>query len=366
MDRDRVIIKTSILGIFVNIILVLFKTVIGVISNSIAIVLDAINNLTDVMSSLITIIGTRLSNKAPDKKHPYGHGRIEYFTSVIISSIVLFAGISAGKESIVKMIYPEESVYSIISLVIIGATVVVKFVFGKYVKSVGKKVNSGSLVASGQDAFMDSVLSFTTLIAGIVNYVWKISLEGFLGAAISIFIIRSAIEMLKETVDSMLGERADKELTAKLKDRIKSFDGVQGVYDLNLHNYGPSKIIASVHIQVINTMTAEEIHILTREIEYVIFKEFGISLTIGIYAANDKGEFGELKKAIGNIINDYKSIIQCHGFYVDKSKNNVYFDLIVDFEEKNKKQIKDEVERRIKEKYPSYNYNIILDSDITD
>lgn len=366
IDRNKIIIKTSVLGIIVNIILVVFKAIIGLIANSIAIILDAVNNLTDALSSVITIVGTKLSNKAPDKNHPYGYGRIEYFTSVIISAIVLFAGITAGKESIMKIIHPEESDYSIISLIIIAVAVIVKFVFGRYVKNIGKKVNSGSLVASGQDAFMDSVLSFTTLVAAIINYIWHLSLEGYLGAVIAIVIIKSAIEMLKETVDSMLGERADKDLSTKLKNKITSFDEVQGAYDLNLHNYGPSKIVASVHIQVRNDMTAEEIHILTREIEYTVFAEFGIALTMGIYAANDKGEFGEIKKALEEIIKDYKSVLQFHGFYVDKSKGNVYFDLILDFEEENKEKIKDEIVQKLKSKYEKYNYYVILDSDISD
>ena len=366
MDRNKVIIKTSILGIIVNAILVIFKAIIGLLANSIAIILDAINNLTDALSSIITIVGTKLSNKAPDKKHPYGYGRIEYFTSVIISAIVLFAGITAGKESIEKIINPADTDYNVISLVIIAVAVVVKFVFGRYVKNVGKKVNSGSLVASGQDAFMDSILSFTTLIAAIINYIWHLSLEGYLGAVIAVVIIKSAIEMLKETVDTMIGERADKELTTKLKNRIISFKDVQGAYDLNLHNYGTSKVIASVHIQVRNDMTAEEIHILTREIEYAIYMEFGITLTIGIYAANDKGEFGEIKKEIGNIVKQYKSVLQVHGFYVDKAKSNVYFDLILDFEENNKEQILREIVTKLKEKYNNYNFNVILDSDISD
>ena len=366
MDRNKVIIKTSILGILVNIVLVIFKATIGFIVNSIAIILDAVNNLTDALSSVITIVGTKLSNKAPDKKHPYGYGRIEYFTSVIISAIVLFAGITAGKESIMKIISPEETDYSVISLVIIAVAVVVKFVFGRYVKKVGEKVNSGSLIASGQDASMDSFLSFTTLVAALINYIWHLNLEGYLGAIIAVIIIKSAIEMLQETVDSMLGERADKELSQKLKNRITSFEQVQGAYDLNMHNYGPSKIVASIHIQVRNDMTAEEIHILTREIEYAIFEEFGIALTIGIYAANDTGEFGEIKKALGTILKEYASVLQVHGFYVDKAKSNVYFDLILDFEEENKEKIKNEIIQKLGEKYPNYHYNVILDSDISD
>lgn len=213
---------------------------------------------------------------------------------------------------------------------------------------------------------MDSILSLTTLIAAIISYVWHISLEGFLGIIIAIFIIKSAIEMLKETANSMLGERADKELTEKLKKAVLSFKEVQGAYDLNLHNYGPSKTIASVHIQVRNDMTAEEIHILTREIEYAIYQEFGIALTIGIYAANDQGEFGEIKKEIGKIIQEFPSVLQVHGFYVDKEKSNVYFDLILDFEEKDKEKVLHEILEKLKSKYHHYHFNVILDSDISD
>ena len=365
MDRKKIIIKTSILGIIVNLVLVAFKAIIGFLVNSIAIILDAVNNLTDALSSVITIIGTKLANKQPDKKHPYGHGRIEYFTSVIIAAIVLFAGASAIKESFLKIIDPGETDYSLVSMLIIAVAVVVKFVFGRYVKNTGKKVNSQSLVASGQDAFMDAVLSFTTLIAAIINYVWHLSLEGYLGVIIGLFIIKSSIEILREAVDSILGVRADGELSKKLKEKINSFQDVQGTYDLNLHNYGPSSIIASAHIQVRNDMTAEEIHILTREIEYLIYGEFGIALTLGIYAANDSGEYGEIKRELGKILKDYKNVLQVHGFYVDK-KDNVYFDLIIDFEEDNREQIKNEIVDKLKQRYPKYNYNVIIDSDITD
>ena len=366
MDRNKIIVKTSFIGILLNVVLSVFKAIVGFFSNSIAIVLDSINNLTDALSSIITIVGTKLANKAPDKEHPYGHGRTEYFTSVIISTIVLLAGIMAGKESVLKIINPVEPEYTVATLIIVSAAVVVKLIMGSYIKKVAKKVNSGTLLATSQDAIMDAVLSFTTLVAAILNLLFGFNLEGYLGLIISIIIVKSSFGMIGETLDSLLGSRADKELTINLKKRIKSFKEVQGVYDLSMHDYGPSKIIASVHIQVRNDMTAEEIHILTREIEYVIHNEFGILLTIGIYAANDKGEFGEIKKTLDNVVKDYKSVLQLHGFYVDKSKKNVYFDIIIDFEEKDKEKILKEIVQKMKEKYSEYNYNVILDSDISD
>lgn len=366
MDRQKKIIKTSILGIIVNIILVIFKATIGLIVNSIAIILDAVNNLTDAISSIVTIIGTKLSNKSPDKKHPYGYGRIEYFTSVIIASLVLFAGITAMKESVSKIINPSEVDYSIVSLIIIGVAVIVKFVFGRYVKNIGKKVNSQSLIASGEDAFMDSILSFSTLVAALINFIWHLSLEGYLGVIIAIFIIKSAIEILKETINTMIGERADKELTDKLKQRICSYKEVQGAYDLSLHTYGPSKTIGTVHIQVKDDMTALKLHALTRKIIVDIFNEFGIILTIGIYASNDSDEFKDLKKYVVNTIKKYKYIKQLHGFYVDKNTSDIYFDLIFDFECKNKEDIKEKIISTLKNKYPKYNFNVILDDDISD
>ena len=366
MERNKKIVRTSILGIVVNIILVAFKAVVGLIANSIAIILDAVNNLSDALSAIITIIGTKLSEKAPDKKHPYGHGRIEYFTSIIIAVLVLIAGITALKESIEKTINPVEADYSIASLIIIAVAVVVKFFFGRYVKKVGKDLNSQSLVATGTDAFMDSILSLSTLVAAIISLIWHISLEGILGIIIAVVIIKSSIDILRETITIMIGIRADSELTNKLKTRIIEFEEVQGVYDLDLHSYGPSKMVGSVHIQVRDDMTAKEIHKLAREITIAIMQEFGIILTIGIYAANDKGEFGEIKEELGNIIKSYKEIIQMHGFYVDEDTKNVFFDLIIDFQAGDPKEIQKGVIKEIKEKYPKYDYNVILDLDVSD
>ena len=364
MDRNKKIIKTSILGIVVNIILVVFKATVGLIANSIAIILDAVNNLSDAISSIITIIGTKLAAKKPDREHPYGHGRIEYIASTIIAAIVLIAGFTSFKESFEKVIHPEEANYSIASIVIIIVAVIVKFIFGRYVKNVGKQINSQSLIASGTDAFMDSILSFSTLVAAIISLIWHISLEGYLGLIISIIIIKSSIEMLKDTVNSMIGTRADTELTNKLKARILQLNEVQGVYDLTLHNYGPLNIIGSAHIQVRDDMTAKEIHVLSRQIMEIIFKEYGIVLTIGIYAANDKGEYAEIKKELDSIIATHKEILQIHGFYVNNDL--ISFDLIIDFKAEKPEEIKNDVVEQMKEKYPEYNYHVILDTDMSD
>lgn len=213
---------------------------------------------------------------------------------------------------------------------------------------------------------MDSILSFSTLIAGIINYVFKLTLEGYIGIIISLFIIKSAIEILKETLNIMIGQRSDKDFTNKIKEKVCSYPGVQGTYDLALHNYGPAKTIADLHIQVPDNMTAHDIHSLTRQITVDLFNEFGIITTIGIYAANDDANFVDIKNELNDIVREYKYVKQIHGFYVDEKNSKIYFDLIIDFECENAEELKNRIIRRLESKYSNYKFYVILDADITD
>ena len=363
MSRQDKIVKTSIIGIIVNLILVAFKATIGILVNSIAITLDAVNNLTDALSSIITIIGTKLAGKAPDKAHPYGYGRIEYFSSVIIAAIVLWAGITALMESWPKIFNPDVTSYTTVSLVIIAVAVAVKFALGKYVKNVGESINSQALVASGSDAFFDAILSLSTLIAAIISIFFHISLEGILGVIISIVIIKASIDMLRETVDSMIGERVDSELSRKIKESICEIPGVYGAYDLTLHNYGPESMQGSVHVEVDDSLSALEIHALTRQISVKIYEEFSIILTVGIYARNDK--YSYIRDELYNIASEYEEILEIHGFIVYEDKNLITFDIIVDFDA-DREKVKKEVLSKIKAKYPEFEYILIDDYDVSD
>lgn len=363
MSRQEKIVKTSIIGIIVNLILVAFKAVIGILTNSIAITLDAVNNLTDALSSIITIIGAKLAGKAPDKDHPYGYGRIEYFSSVIIAAIVLWAGITALMESWPKIFNPDVTNYTTISLIIIAVAVVVKFVLGQYVKRVGEEINSQALVASGSDAFFDAILSLSTLIAAIISIFFHISLEGILGVIISIVIIKASIDMLRETLDSMIGARVDSELSRKIKDSICEFPEVYGAYDLSLHNYGPEDMQGSVHVEVDGSLTASEIHNLTRQISLKIFEEFSIILTVGIYARNDK--FSTIRDDLYEIASKYEEVIEIHGFIVYEEKKLITFDIIVEFDA-DREQVKSKILSEIKQKHPEFTYYIIDDYDVSD
>ena len=366
MSRQAKIVKTSIIGIAVNLILVAFKATIGILVNSIAITLDAVNNLTDALSSIITIIGTKLAGKAPDKEHPYGYGRIEYFASVIIAAIVLWAGITAFMESWPKIFNPDVTSYTTVSLAIIAVAVIVKFLLGRYVKGVGEEINSQALIASGSDAYFDAVLSFSTLLAAVVSIVWHISLEGLLGVIISIVIIKASLEMVRETVDSMLGQRVDRDLAKKIKKSIMEVPGIYGAYDLFIHNYGPESIQASVHIKVDDSLTAVDIQKLTRIISSKVYDEFDrkvIMTAIGVYARHDR--HGDIQDDLAEIVAKYPGIIETHGFIVYEDENLITFDMIVDFDY-DRKEIRQKVHDEIRSKHPEYEFMIIDDYDTSD
>ena len=366
MNREKIIIKTSIKGIIANIFLATFKAVIGIISNSIAITLDAVNNLSDVLSSLITIVGAKLAGKSPDKEHPYGHGRVEYLSAMIISLIILYAGFSAFVESGKKIINPVIPDYSFISVSIIIVAVIVKIILGIYVDKVGCKVNSEALKNSAKDAILDAVISCSTVIAAIVFMTTKLSLEAWLGLIISIVIFKSGIDMMKKTLDQILGKRVDRDLSISIKNTINSNENVYGVFDLILNDYGPDIYLGSANIEIPDTMTAGEIDRITRQISKDVYSKYNVIMTaIGIYSVNTQDTKAiEMRDKINKIVHKYPTVVQIHGFYINE--NEINFDIIIDFSDKNREETLKKIYEKIHRKYPNYKINITLDFDISD
>ena len=367
-NREKTVIKTSIISIISNIILALFKASVGLLANSIAIISDAVNNLSDALSSIITIIGTKLAGKAPDKKHPYGYGRIEYMTSLIVSVIVLYAGITSLIESVKKLINPENPDYSTITLIILVAAVLVKFILGIYVKKKGKEVNSDSLLASGQDALNDGVLSISVLLSAVIYMIFKINIEAYVGTLLSVVIIKAGLELIKESVDNMLGTRVESSLSKAIKKDITKEKEVEGAYDLVLNDYGPDKYLGSVHIEVKDTLSVADIDKISRKITKKINEKYGVMLhTIGVYSVNTKDKnIIKTKKEITQIVFSHKGILQMHGFYIDEEEKQISFDIIIDFKINNKEEIYKQIYDEIKEKYKDYKIDITLDIDISD
>lgn len=366
MERNKIIIRTSVFGIITNIFLVIFKMIVGLLSGSIAIVLDAVNNLGDALSSILTIVGTKLAGRRPDKKHPYGYGRIEYMTSVVIAIIILVAGVTSLKESIEKVIHPTMANYGMASFLIIFVAIIVKILIGRYVKRVGEQINAQALVASGVDASFDAILSTATLIAALISRFAGITLEGILGAIIAIIIIKAGLEMLQETIDALVGVRTDPELSQEIKARIREFDGVKGAYDLALHNYGPMEVIGSVHVEVPDETTADQIHHLSKDIIAAIYKEYKILLTVGIYASNNTdGPIGHMMHEVEQIVKEHKEVLGFHGFYCDEAQKKISFDMVMNFKVDTNK-VKTEILEELNEKYEGYCFDISLDTDFSD
>ena len=367
-SREKTIVRTSLIGIIANVFLAAFKAVIGLMSNSIAIVLDAVNNISDAGSSLITIVGTKLAGRKPDKKHPFGYGRIEYLSAMIISVIVLYAGITSFVESVKQIIHPETPDYSAVSLAIVAVAVVVKIVLGRYVKGVGVKVNSDSLVNSGEDATLDSVISASTLVAAGVFLIFHISLEAWLGAIISLVIIKSGIEMLRDTVSQILGERNDVELARSIYATVKSFPDVQGAYDLVLNNYGPDTWNGSIHIEVPDTYSADQLDQLIREIQMKVLSDHHVILTaIGVYSVNTQDEeVIRTKEQVREIVFAHEYVRQMHGFYLVKEKKTMRFDIVISFDAKDRREVYTGVVADVKKAFPDYELQVTMDTDFTE
>ena len=369
MNREKIIIRTSIVGIAANIFLSAFKAFVGLITNSIAIIMDSVNNLSDALSSVITIVGTKLAGKPADKKHPFGHGRVEYLTALVIAVIILYAGFTACIESVKKIINPVTPEYNTASIVIISVAVVVKIVLGLFVKASGKKVNSDSLIASGQDALMDSIISASTIVAAVVFLIWHISLEAYLGVLISFAIVKAGIETLRETISKILGERVDSTISREIKKTIVSCDKeILGAYDLVLNNYGPDKHIGSAHIEVPDTWSADKIDKMSRKISNEVYAKHGVAMSaIGIYSVNTKEDSAaQIRERVSKIVMEHKEILQMHGFFVDEQAKQMRFDIIVSFDSLSMKEMFNHVVQDVRDAFPDYDVQVQFDVDISD
>jgi len=368
-QRQRIIVRTSIIGIVANVLLAGFKAVVGLAANSIAVVLDAVNNLTDALSSVITIIGAKLAGKKPDRDHPLGYGRYEYLSAMIIAAIVLYAGITSLVESIKKVIEPEVPDYSTVALIIIIASaVVVKLILGRYVQTKGKQVNSGSLVASGKDALFDAILSASVLAAAVVFLLTGVSLEAYVGIVISIVIVKAGIDMLRETLDDILGHRPDPELSRAIKETVEADPLVLGAYDLLIETYGPDLTVAAIHVEVHDTTTAAQIDEMTRRLQQTVFEQHGVALTtVGIYVLNTTDDaVASLRDSITACVMSHEGVLQMHGFYVNEAERHITFDIVLDFSVPDRRQLYGQIVSEVQAMCPDYSITVTLDRDLSD
>jgi cation diffusion facilitator family transporter len=330
-----------------------------------------VNNLSDSLSSLITILGTKIANKRPDKDHPQGHGRMEYVTSFILGIVILILAAGAMYSSITKIISTftnndnlnGEEYTSITSIIILGAAIGVKLFLGIFNHIRGNKLKSDVLKATGVDSFFDASMTSATLIGVIVFKNTGVSIDGWLGVIISLMIFKTGFSIVKNAIDELLGKKIDYELVSNLKEFVNHIPGVLGVYDLFLDSYGPNKIVGACRIEIDASMKAKDIDLLSRRIAKLVEERFSINLLVGIYSfdTSDK-ELVKLREDISLSLLEKKGILQVHGFSLDKENNVISIDVVLDFDAlSNEKEFIDETIKEIEAKYPTYKFVIVTD-----
>lgn len=359
-NRNNQITRVSIVGIAANAAIAAFKVIIGLLSNSVAVLLDAVNNMADALSSAITIIGVKLAGKKPDSRHPFGYGRVEYFSAIVVAGIIFAAGVSSLIESAKAIITPEPTSFTLVSVLVIIVTIVGKLVQARYFRIRGKALNSDALVASGLEASYDVMLSVSTLVGAAVSMLWGINIDGFIGLVISSFIIKTGIEMLLDPLGKVVGKRVEGDLANAIKSKVNEVPGVLGAYDLILHDYGPDTAIGSVHIEVSDKLPSHQIQKICRRVSALVFSEFKAVMTVGIYVSNDSNpEVRAMREDVSRMAMSQDGVQQIHGFFVDEEE--IAFDVVISFDH-DAHAICNWLEEQIAAKYPGRKVHITKDT----
>lgn len=324
----------GIVGIVINILLFGGKFVAGFISGSVAVTADAFNNLSDAGSSVISLIGFRLASQKPDPEHPFGHGRFEYIASFIISMVIIMMGFELGKDSVGKIVTPEEVEYSALTFAVLGISILAKFYMFIYNRSVGKKIDSTTLKATAMDSISDTVSTFAVLLSAVLTVSTGIVIDGWVGLAVAGFVMFAGISSAKETIDSLLGTPPEEEFCKQVEDIVLSHDGMIGIHDMIVHNYGPGRVFISLHAEVPSDGNFVDIHDTIDNIEHDIMRETGCLATIHMDPVDVRDELtNQMKAKVGEIIAEIDSKITFHDFRMvsGPTHTNVIFDIVVPY-----------------------------------
>lgn len=350
----------SCYGVITNLFLFGLKLAIGLICGSIAIISDAINNLTDSGSSVVSLFGFKLASKPADKEHPFGHARFEYISAFVVALFICLIGILLGKSSIEKIINPGEIKVDIIVCVILGLSILVKISQYFLYTSYGKTIKSDTLKATAIDARNDIIITLTTLIAMIIIWIWGLNIDAYVGLGVSIFVVISGVKILLESINPLLGETPDKKLVKKIKVKLRSYKGVLGTHELMVHSYGSNINFASVHVEVSADMDALEAHDLIDQIECDFLNELNIHMVIHadpIQNNNERVKF--LKEKTTQVLKKLNGRLSVHDFRIVEgpTHTNILFDCIVPYEVNvSLDQIKEKLANGIKEKDRVFNF----------
>ncbi len=367
--RARYAILAGVVGIISNLILFTMKLIVGTLFNSISVTADAVNNLTDAGSSIITLVGFKISSKPADDKHPYGHARAEYITGFIVSVVILLLGFELIKTSFQKVLKPEPIVFSYITIAVLVASILVKLWQGLFNKNLGKRINSTALIATGQDSMNDVITTASVLLATIFARLTGLNVDGYMGIAVAVFIIYSGVKLIFETLNPLLGLAPDAGFVSNIERKILSYDGVLGLHDLVVHSYGADRCFASVHVEVPANHDILESHDLIDVIERDVFTEQNVNLVIHMDPiVTDDESINNLKKQVKDIVTEIDPELSMHDFrvVVGKTHSNLIFDVMVPVAYKiSDSEIRELIDAEIKKINPTFHSVITLDRKYT-
>lgn len=332
-ERTGIINRTSILGIVVNVLIAGVKIAAGLLASSIAIVSEGVNNAADALTSVLTMVGTRLAGRHPDAKHPFGYGRIEYLTGLVVAVVIIVSGVQMLIESVKLIFRPEELSISYVSLTIVAVSAVVKFFLGLYTIARGRVAQSDALVGVGLECRVDSYISIITIGVAVVFLLTGVSLDAYAGVVMSAIILKAGVEVLLKIVSELIGRPGEKELATKIYQLVRATPGVVGAADMMLHNYGPNAWSGSVNVEIDHAKSVGEVYAMLHELQLGIMHEEHVTMVFGVYAVDDDHvETRRIRRTILEYVKAHEHVKSFHAVYLEPGTNRLYCDLVVDYE----------------------------------
>ena len=362
--RDGIITVTSALGIAANVCIALVKLIIGLLVSSIAIISEGANNATDALSSIMTLLGAKLAKKHPDAKHPFGYGRIEYISSLVISGVILLTGVEMLLSAVKLIFHPEEMSVSYLSVAVVAGTALIKFFLGLYTIKMGHRADSGALVAVGTECRNDSFASVITVISSLLFLLLHISVDAYAGVLISLLIVKAGIDALKDTLGDILGRPGDHALASAIYREIVKTEGIVSAADMMLHNYGPEAWSGSVNVEIDHKKTVGEIYRFLHELQLRIMHEYKVTMVFGVYAVdNDHAEMQVLRKQVADFIRRYEHIRSYHALYISADEQRIYCDFMADYALRDWDGVEAAFRAYMAELYPKYDIELTIETE---
>ncbi len=362
-ERQAKITRVSITSIVMNIALSLVKAAVGAASGSVAIINDAVNNATDSISSLVTMVFYSVGRRRPTRKHPLGYGRMEYLSALVVSMLVIMTGFGCLSSSIDAIRKPQDVRLDIFGYTVVVLSIIAKLFLSRLNKKAGEETDSDALVATGKDALSDALVTGLTLVSALLVPLTGLQLDGVVGIVVALFILWAGISSILETTSSIMGERPDADTVALIRSLVGKHPPLKGGYDMMLHNYGPERVLGTCNVEVPIDAHAEDVFDAMTDAEKEIREKTGIHMTFGLYAVNDyRSDVRQMKEEVLAAMKAASPhVLSLHAFHVHFDTKTIHFDVVIDFRARNLSQLSGILEKAVNERYPDYKVEFTMD-----